>query len=135
MEKVYFDGQKYVFEVYDKKGNKSIYLNELGEAVFGGTIQTMKDCLIQGDLRVGMAGSSMKGITFYGDSYSPDADGNYSTPYARILPYVANNEDFRGINVTGGKLCVDEKPVATQQDIENLQRQIDTLKKQLDTMS
>lgn len=130
-----FDGEKYVFEVYDKKGNKSIYLNESGEAVFGGTIQTMKDCLIQGELRVGLSGNNTKGISFYGDSYSPDADGNYSTPYARIVPYVANNEDFKGINVEGGKLCVEGELVATKKELEFLKQQIEVLTKRLDALS
>ena len=71
-------------------------MNEDGEGVFAGSIQTMKDCLIQGMLRVGMAGNNTKGIEFYGDSYQPDKDGNYSTPYARLVPYVANNEDYKG---------------------------------------
>ena len=110
-------------------------MNEDGEGVFAGSIQTMKDCLIQGMLRVGMAGNNTKGIEFYGDSYQPDKDGNYSTPYARLVPYVANNEDFKGINVEGGKLCVNEKPVATEKDIDGLKNKIDILTKRLDAMS
>ena len=58
------------------------------------------------------------------------------------MPYVANNEDFKGINVEGGELCVDESPVATTKDINNLSKQIEALtekvnnlKKQIDTMS
>ena len=111
---------EFVFIIYDKNKKQAIYLNEDGEGVFAGSIQTMKDCLIQGMLRVGMAGNNTKGIEFYGDSYQPDKDGNYSTPYARLVPYVANNEDYKGINVEGGKLCVNEKPVATEKDIDEL---------------
>lgn len=133
---------EFVFIIYDKNKKQAIYLNEDGEGVFAGSIQTMKDCLIQGMLRVGMAGNNTKGIEFYGDSYQPDKDGNYSTPYARLVPYVANNEDYKGINVEGGELCVDESPVATTKDINNLSKQIEALtekvnnlKKQIDTMS
>ena len=133
---------EFVFIIYDKNKKQAIYLNEDGEGVFAGSIQTMKDCLIQGMLRVGMAGNNTKGIEFYGDSYQPDKNGNYSTPYARLVPYVANNEDFKGINVEGGELCVDESPVATTKDINNLSKQIEALtekvnnlKKQIDTMS
>lgn len=113
-----------------------------GEVIIAGSIQTMKDCLIQGMLRVGMAGNNTKGIEFYGDSYQPNKDGNYSTPYARLVPYVANNEDFKGINVEGGKLCVNDDVVVTEKrlstiekTIESLQEQIKNLKKQLDTLS
>lgn len=133
---------EFVFIIYDKNKKQAIYLNEDGEGVFAGSIQTMKDCLIQGMLRVGMAGNNTKGIEFYGDSYQPDKDGNYSTPYARLVPYVANNEDFKGINVEGGKLCVEDSPVATARDINNISKQIEkltetvnNLKKQIDTMS
>lgn len=126
---------EFVFIIYDKNKKQAIYLNEDGEGVFAGSIQTMKDCLIQGMLRVGMAGNNTKGIEFYGDSYQPDKDGNYSTPYARLVPYVANNEDFKGINIEGGKLCVNEKPVATEKDIDELRNQINVLTKRLDAMS
>ena len=126
---------EFVFIIYDKNKKQAIYLNEDGEGVFAGSIQTMKDCLIQGMLRVGMAGNNTKGIEFYGDSYQPDKDGNYSTPYARLVPYVANNEDFKGINVEGGKLCVEGKPVATEKDIDGLKNKIDILTKRLDAMS
>lgn len=126
---------EFVFIIYDKNKKQAIYLNEDGEGVFAGSIQTMKDCLIQGMLRVGMAGNNTKGIEFYGDSYQPDKDGNYSTPYARLVPYVANNEDYKGINVEGGKLCVNEKPVATEKDIDGLKNKIDILTKRLDAMS
>ena len=131
-----------VFIIYDKNKKQAIYLNEDGEGVFAGSIQTMKDCLIQGMLRVGMAGNNTKGIEFYGDSYQPDKDGNYSTPYARLVPYVANNEDFKGINVEGGELCVNNSPVATARNINDISKQIEkltetvnNLKKQIDTMS
>lgn len=126
---------EFVFIIYDKNKKQAIYLNEDGEGVFAGSIQTMKDCLIQGMLRVGMAGNNTKGIEFYGDSYQPDKDGNYSTPYARLVPYVANNEDYKGINVEGGEFCVNEKPVATKKDIENLTEKINYLTKRLDAMS
>lgn len=133
---------EFIFIIYDKNKKQAIYLNEDGEGVFAGSIQTMKDCLIQGMLRVGMAGNNTKGIEFYGDSYQPNKDGNYSTPYARLVPYVANNEDFKGINVEGGKLCVEDSPVVTEKEYKLLEKQIqqltekvNNLKKQVDTMS
>lgn len=126
---------EFVFIIYDKNKKEAIFLNENGDAVFAGSIDTGEDCRIQGELRVGLKGDNDKGISFYGTSYVPDEEGNYSTPYARMLPYVANNEDFKGINVTGGKFCVDESPVATNKDIEILQQQINLLKKRLDELS
>lgn len=133
---------EFVFIIYDKKGNRAVYLNEDGDAVFAGSIDTGEDCRIQGELRVGLKGDNDKGISFYGTSYVPDEEGNYSTPYARLVPYVANNEDFKGINVESGKLCVEDSPVVTEKEYKLLEKQIqqltekvDNLKKQVDTMS
>lgn len=125
-------GGEFVFIIYDKESNEAVYLNEFGEAVFAGTIQTMKDCLIQGELRVGMSGNNTKGLSFYGDACVPDKDGNYSTPYARIVPWVdAYDDKITGIKVTGGKLCVDGGLVADKSDITNLQEQIDEIQRQI----
>ena len=52
-----------------------------------------------------------------------------------MVPYVANNEDYKGIDVEGGKLCVEGKPVATEKDIDGLKNKIDILTKRLDAMS
>ena len=135
-------GDTYAFAIYGNDKEPAIYMDASGEVIIAGSIQTMKDCLIQGMLRVGMAGNNTKGIEFYGDSYQPNKDGNYSTPYARLVPYVANNEDFKGINVEGGEFCVNDSPVATARDIkklentiESLSEQIKNLKKQIDTIS
>ena len=126
-------GDVFAFEIYDKTGKKcTVYIDENGDAVFAGSIDTGEDCRIQGELCVGMYGSNTKGISFYGDTYQ---SGQQSEIYARITPYVANNEDFKGINVIGGELCVKDKLVATERDIDYLQQQIDILKKRLDVMS
>lgn len=125
------DGDAFVFEVQSSDGKQGVYMDESGQVYMTGILSTDKDCLIQGDLRVGMSGNNKKGIVFYGDAYFPDENGNYSAPYARILPYVANNEEFKGINVTGGKLCVEENPVATVKDIEALRAEIKSLSEKL----
>ena len=135
-------GDTYAFAIYGNDKKPAIYMDASGEVIIAGSIQTMKDCLIQGMLRVGISGNNTKGIEFYGDSYQPDKDGNYSTPYARLVPYVANNEDYKGINVEGGEFCVNESPVATKKNIEDISKEIqqltekvNNLKKQIDTMS
>lgn len=123
---------EFVFIIYDKKGNRAIYLNEQGEAVFSGTIQTKKDCIIQGELRVGMTGNNTKGISFYGDSYQPDENGNYSKPYACMLPWVdANDDHITGINVENGEFCVDSSPVITKRGIAELENTVKELQRQI----
>lgn len=114
---------EFVFIIYDKKGNRAVYLNEDGEAVFAGSIQTMKDCLIQGMLRVGMTGNNAKGIEFYGDSYT-----SQSECYGKMIPWVdANDDHIKGINVSQGNFWINGDLVATTTEIIKLQQQIDIL--------
>lgn len=109
---------EFVFIIYDVKGNKAVYLNEDGEAVFSGTIETMQDCIIQGMLRVGMAGNNTKGIEFYGDTYS-----SQSECYAKMLPYVDVGGELKGINIEGG-LWLNGYYVANENQIEDLRKRI-----------
>ena len=126
---------EFVFIIYDKDGNEAIYLDENGEAVFAGTIETMRDCLIQGELRVGLGGNNAKGISFYGTAYTPDENGNYSKPYARILPWTdAYDDHIIGINIEGGLLCVGNKEVATKEDIQALDAKIRRLNKMIEDL-
>lgn len=115
---------EFVFIIYDKKGNQAVYLNENGEAVFSGSIQTMKDCIIQGALRVGMAGNNTKGIEFYGDTYSAE-----SACYAKMLPYVDVGGELKGINISDGGLWIDGNYVATARDINSLINRIAVLER------
>lgn len=109
---------EFVFIIYDVKGNKAVYLNEDGEAVFSGTIETMQDCIIQGMLRVGMAGNNTKGIEFYGDTYS-----SQSECYAKMLPYVDVDGELKGINIEGG-LWLNGYYVANENQIGDLRKRI-----------
>lgn len=112
---------EFVFIIYDVKGNKAVYLNEDGEAVFSGTIETMQDCIIQGMLRVGMAGNNTKGIEFYGDTYS-----SQSECYAKMLPYVDVGGELKGINIEGG-LWLNGYYVANENQIGDLRKRITLL--------
>ena len=109
---------EFVFIIYDVKGNKAVYLNEDGEAVFSGTIETMQDCIIQGMLRVGMAGNNTKGIEFYGDTYS-----SQSECYAKMLTYVDVGGELKGINIEGG-LWLNGYYVANENQIGDLRKRI-----------
>ena len=109
---------EFIFIIYDKNKKQAIYLNEDGEGVFAGSIQTMKDCLIQGMLRVGMAGNNTKGIEFYGDTYS-----SQSECYAKMLPYVDVGGELKGINIEGG-LWLNGYYVANENQIGDLRKRI-----------
>ena len=119
---------EFVFIIYDVKGNKAVYLNEDGEAVFSGTIETMQDCIIQGMLRVGMAGNNTKGIEFYGDTYS-----SQSECYAKMLPYVDVGGELKGINIEGG-LWLNGYYVANENQIGDLRKRIALLEEKINEL-
>lgn len=119
---------EFVFIIYDVKGNKAVYLNEDGEAVFSGTIETMQDCIIQGMLRVGMTGNNTKGIEFYGDTYS-----SQSECYAKMLPYVDVGGELKGINIEGG-LWLNGYYVANENQIEYLRKRIALLEEKINEL-
>lgn len=113
-------GGEFVFIIYDKNSDEAVLLNERGEAVLKGSIQTSKDCIIQGALRVGMGGAGSKGIEFYGDSYSDDSEC-----YAKMLPWADSNDDkITGINITDGRLLIGGNRVAVENELTALESRI-----------
>lgn len=124
-------GKEFAFELYDKKGKRNVYINENGDIIISGTLDTGKDCRIQGELRVGMAGNNTKGIEFYGDTYS----GEQSTCYGKLVPGVdANDDHIRGINVVDGEFWVKGYKAATERDISALQSTIETMAAQIEKL-
>lgn len=93
------DGKGYIFIIQSSDTKQGIYMDDDGRVYMTGAIETTQDCLIQGELRVGLFGGQ-KGIRIYGDAYFPDENGNYSKPYASILPYV-DNDGREGIYIEG----------------------------------
>lgn len=93
----------YVFTIQSRDGKTGIYMDESGEVYLTGAIETTKDCLIQGELRVGLYGTGQKGIRIYGDAYFPDPEtGAYAKEYGSILPYV-DSDGSEGINIVGNE--------------------------------
>lgn len=91
----------YIFIVQSADGRNGIYMDEDGKIHNSGSIETDEDCLIQGELRVGLYGTGQKGIRIYGDAYFPDPEtGAYAEEYASILPYV-DSDGRKGINIEG----------------------------------
>lgn len=108
-------------------------LNERGEAVFKGSIETKQNCKISGELRVGLKGSRTEtGISFYGDAMASD-----SKLYGRFVPYGlgdVNEEEKYGINITDGLLYEDGKRVLTVNDYAALQGQINSMQSEIKTL-
>lgn len=134
------DGDNYILIIQNSKGTQGIYMDDDGRVYMTGAIETTQDCLIQGELRVGLRGSNNKGIRFYGDAYFPDANGNYSAEYASILPHVSTDEK-KGIEITGD-LWLNGSPVVSQRGLSGVDSQIEAIdsrlervEKMLDTMS
>lgn len=103
----------YIFIVQSEDGRNGIYMDEDGKIHNSGSIETDEDCLIQGELRVGLYGTGQKGIRIYGDAYSPDPEtGKYADEYGSILPYV-DADGSKGINISGyeGNVWINGKKI------------------------
>lgn len=151
MPRIYigFDGQKYVFEVYNKEGNKEITMNDDGNVVFSGTIcggkiESDTDISVNKDAYVGQ----YLNVGYISSFVDDDGKTNYKwydTSGINLGPGVFIKAENNGENLvfqTVGKITFGSGSVkkgqfeiATERDIADLQRQIDNLKKQIDTMS
>ncbi len=115
---------EFVFIIYDKDGNEAIFLDENGEAVFAGSIDTAKDAHIGNSLFV-------KATQFSG------ADGG-------IVFLDKNNKIIADIMVAqdgsiyflplpdGSNVYIGAQRVAVENDIADLQKQIDNLQKEIE---
>lgn len=103
----------YIFIAQSADGRNGIYMDESGKIHNSGSIETDEDCLIQGELRVGLYGTGQKGIRIYGDAYFPDpVTGKYADEYGSILPYV-DADGSKGINISGyeGNVWINGKKI------------------------
>lgn len=102
------DGEEeYVFIVQNAQASEGIRMSgNDGTIELTGSINTGKDCRIQGELRVGLQGT-MKGISFYGDTYN----SNSSTPYAQIVPFTDVGGELKGINIIADGVWFNGLPI------------------------
>lgn len=116
-------GGEFVFIIYDKKGGKAIYLNEDGEAVFSGSVNTKEDITIGSMLNLHTTENA-------GKAQSPAI--NFWNGSGKIVAKIACAENgviqFVPIVSESGVRIANNK-IATELDIKNLQGQIDDLVK------
>lgn len=121
----------FVFVMNAPNGEPMLVMDSMGEAIFGGTIQTNKNCYVSGELCVGLdakADNTKNGISFYGDAL---AGG--SKLYAKLVPYMTNDETV-GVNVTEGGLYENGKKVLTINDYGALISKIDNLERRMENL-
>lgn len=133
-----FNGQRYVFEVYNREGQKEIEMDDNGNVIFrgiirGGKIDSDTDINVTKDARIGRkiilqdrnentAGYEEAGIIAVGDGVMQiSAKNNRSI-----------NVDTGGnINLSCGSCMVNGKEVATQADIDELKEEIKDLQNKI----
>lgn len=105
---------EFVFIIYDTKGNRAVYLNEDGEAVFAGSIDTEKDAKIGSVLYVQTTEHS--GLSTEPAIRFLDSDGNTAgeiscneNGYLRLTPQTSE-----------GKVLAGNSELATKDDINGL---------------
>ncbi len=123
-----YDGE-FVFMIYDKRGNRAIYLNDAGEAVFTGSIETDKDATIGRNLKLSVRtddeiGSAIQFLTDSGELVGDMrcTDGGL----VNIDSYMKNGEyGFVYINAKRVITSEDLSPVLS--DIADLKRRVSAL--------
>lgn len=113
---------KYVFCLYDAAGEQNVYINDSGEAVFAGSINTKKDTTVGSRLNLQTTENAgepqepainfinSKGVTVARLACSDEG-------IVRMVP-IGNNSVFK----------IAEYKIATERDIKNLQDQINQIK-------
>ena len=131
-----FNGDKYIFEMYNKEGDKTLHMNEDGEAEFGGVINTQKDVnigrkLVLRDIKNGEGFSITGQGDFLSESVNLHANNNRTiniTTDGNITIKAGNILNLNGeVNINGVE-------AATKTDIENVKTAIQNLEFKVDAL-
>lgn len=131
-----FNGNKYIFEMYNKEGDKTLHMNEDGEAEFGGVINTQKDVnigrkLVLRDINNGEGFSITGQGDFLSESVNLHANNNRTiniTTDGNITIKAGNILNLKGeVNINGVE-------AATKTDIENVKTAIQNLEFKVDAL-
>lgn len=109
---------EFVFIIYDKKNNQAVYLNENGEAVFSGSVDTKKDATIGSCLY-------LQTTELVGNIQQPAI--RFKNKDGEVIFEISVTEDgcLRFIPILGtGKVLLGNTKAASKDDIQKLQSDI-----------
>lgn len=112
---------EFVFIIYDKKNNQAVYLNENGEAVFSGSVDTKKDATIGSCLY-------LQTTELVGDIQQPAI--RFKNKDGEVIFEISVAEDgcLRFIPILGtGKVLLGNTEAVSKDDIQKLQSDINGL--------
>lgn len=112
---------EFVFIIYDKKNNQAVYLNENGEAVFSGSVDTKKDATIGSCLY-------LQTTELVGNIQQPAI--RFKNKDGEVIFEISVTEDgcLRFIPILGtGKVLLGNTEAASKDDIQKLQSDINGL--------
>lgn len=112
---------EFVFIIYDKKNNQAVYLNENGEAVFSGSVDTKKDATIGSCLY-------LQTTELVGNIQQPAI--RFKNKDGEVIFEISVTEDgcLRFIPILGtGKVLLGNTEAASKDDIQKLQSNINGL--------
>ena len=122
-------GREFAFIIYDKRGNRAIYLNDAGEAVFAGSIETDKDATIGRTLKIRTLNAQDEGgmgIQFLAPDLSIAAQIEVTADGAMFIEAAGK--------VYAGQIDGDNGEIATLGDIETLRGQITNLSRRVSAL-
>lgn len=123
-----FDENKYVFEIYNNEGDKTLYMNEDGDAEFSGVINTQKDVEVgqkivlrdeDGNNSIGLTAANMKGTV------------EIAAYNGRAIS-ISNGKGE--IEIKGNEVRANGKEIATAQSVVNMEGKINSLEARISSL-
>lgn len=114
-------GDKYAFAIYDSKGNPAIYMDENGDVIFSGKLETYKKASIGQELIIGAVDESISTIRFQGEINQSIIENDDIKKIFKISPSFGGDLviDENGIYFDGSKLSTERSISSLENRIKN----------------
>lgn len=122
-------GDNYAFAIYDGKGNPAIYMNEQGQVLFTGILETYNKASIGKELTIGAIDESISQILFQGETNATEITNDDINKVFTISPSFGGDLviDENGIKFDGNKLLTSASLQGIKYDISELKERVSVL--------
>lgn len=122
-------GDNYAFAIYDGKGNPTIYMNEQGQVLFTGILETYNKASIGKELTIGAIDESISQILFQGETNATEITNDDINKVFTISPSFGGDLviDENGIKFDGNKLLTSASLQGIKDDISKLKERVSVL--------
>lgn len=124
-----YSGGKYVFCLYNIKGEKTVYIDENGNVVFAGILETYNRASIGKELIIGAIDESISKILLQGETNATEIVNDDIDKIFKISPSFGGDLviDENGIKFDGNKLLTSASLQSIKDDISELKERVSNL--------